>query len=63
VISPEIEANNVKVRELANAEWPEDKHKSASKETGIVICWPLTTAAIECALPRAIGISQREKKL
>jgi hypothetical protein len=45
---------------VSHAAWPEDKHQSASEET---ICWPLTAATIECAVPRPTGFSQREKKL
>src|SRR5215469_15647630 len=45
---------------VSHAAWPEDKYQSASEET---ICWPLTTATIECAAPGPTGFSQREKKL
>ena len=48
---------------VSHAEWPKDKHESAPKETGNVICWPLTAVDIECAPSSATGLSQCEKKL
>jgi hypothetical protein len=48
---------------VSHAEWPKDKHEYTSIETGKITCWPPTTMGIECASPRATGLSQREKKL